>query len=129
MVLKNKEDISIESQENLLPLVELRDMTHDVFVKVNQKMTNSRSDNCSSSYKQGGRAGYWIYFARRGLKADCRLGGCKHPAVSLGKEGSRRGHFALKEHLRRNHSETWAKYLKQKENTDMTLLFDNNQTI
>ena len=43
-----------------------------------------------------GKKSYWRYFARSGLKADCSLGGCKNPAVSLGRQGSRVNTFPLK---------------------------------
>ena len=32
------------------------------------------------------KAAYWKYFNREGNKAQCSIGGCKNPTVSLGKE-------------------------------------------
>ena len=63
------------------------------------------------------------------MKTDCLIGGCKHSAVSLGRVSSKRGTFCPTEHFRRNPSEIWAKYLRQKKTTGVTLAFADNTSI
>ena len=116
MILDKKADMALEGQTEMI-LGGLKDL-------LSQKMPSPGSVSQPS-----GRAGYWKYFERRGMKADCLIGVCKHPSVPLGRVGSRRGTFSLTEHLRRNHAETWAKYLRQKKTSDVTLAFGDNTTI
>ena len=67
----------------------------------------------------GKKSSYWRYFARSGLKAHCSLGGCKNPAVSLGRQGSRINTFPLKMHLQRNHVEAWKTFTREREERDI----------
>ena len=117
MALENKAEISQGGQE---------DLSLGGLMQMNLEGQN---DLVKLSRKPGGRAGYWKYFERRGMKADCQLGGCKRPVVSRGKEGTRGGTFALTRHLMRNHAGTWAEYLQQKQTTDVTLAFDGDTIV
>jgi hypothetical protein len=120
--------IALEDEKNtaLESKVEICQGGQQDFGGLMQMNLEGQNDLVKLSKKPGGRAGYWKYFERRGMKADCQLGGCKRPADTRGREGTRGGTFALTRHLMRNHAGTWAEYLQQKQITDVTLAFDGD---